>query len=280
MTQKIKSSPPQTLSKSQLTIMKYPWTLSLVASFCALTMPCATAGMAPSDDSMIDSTVSEAMHAVKNPSAKAQSAPAYPVSLTGPNRIAVTDKKITNAIYEVSQLEVQTDAITGQVFVFPKTQDPIALFLTTEDKETYALTLMPQAIRSQEIVLGLISKPTLKSQPYPQATFKEAIESAPDIDLKVTRLIRALARNELPDGFHASNRCGKFCLKSLTSETLIGKVLIHKNSGKQNVTLEEKFFYQKGVLAVAIEKASLAPGELTHVYTVEKNSSHHWGDFQ
>lgn len=253
--------------------MKHLRTKSLLASLCALAVPFAHAGMAPSDDFLLENSVHEAVASVKNPRAKAQSVPAFPVSLTGPNRIAVTGKKITNAIYEASQLEVQTDAITGQVFVFPKTKDAVALFLTTEDKETHALTLIPQSVRSQEIVLGDTKQKEAQSQPYAPNTFKEAIVSAPDLDKKVTRLIRALARNELPDGFHATNRCGAFCLKSLSSDTLAGKVLIHQNTSSQNVTLEEKLFYKKGVLAVAIENAHLAPQAMTRVYVVEKLES-------
>lgn len=253
--------------------MKHLRTKSLLASLCALAVPFAHAGMAPSDDFLLENSVHEAVASVKNPRAKAQSVPAFPVSLTGPNRIAVTGKKITNAIYEASQLEVQTDAITGQVFVFPKTKDAVALFLTTEDKETHALTLIPQSVRSQEIVLGDTKQKEAQSQPYSPNTFKEAIVSAPDLDKKVTRLIRALARNELPDGFHATNRCGAFCLKSLSSDTLAGKVLIHQNTSSQNVTLEEKLFYKKGVLAVAIENAHLAPQAMTRVYVVEKLES-------
>lgn len=262
--------PLLTLSHFQFTFMKHLRTKSLLASFCALTASFAYAGMAPTDDFLSEDSVHEAIASVKSPRAKAQSAPAYPVSLTGPNRIAVTGKTITNAIYEASQLEVQTDAITGQVFVFPKTKDAVALFLTTEDKETHALTLIPQAVRSQEIVLEKVKQKETQNQPYAPNTFKEPILSAPDIDKKVTRLIRALARNELPDGFHATNRCGAFCLKSLTSDSIVGKVLVHQNTSSQNVTLEEKLFYQKGVLAVAIENAYLTPQAMTRVYVVEK----------
>ena len=250
--------------------MKHLRTKSLLASFCALTASFAYAGKAPTDDFLSEDSVHEAIASVKSPRAKAQSAPAYPVSLTGPNRIAVTGKKITNAIYEASQLEVQTDAVTGQVFVFPKTKDAVALFLTTEDKETHALTLIPQSVRSQEIVLGNTKTKEEEHQPYAPRTFKEAIVTAPDLDKKVTRLIRALARNELPDGFHATNRCGAFCLKSLTSDSMVGKVLVHQNTSLESITLEEKLFYQKGVLAVAIENAHLAPKAMTRVYVVEK----------
>lgn len=253
--------------------MKHYWTFSLTASFCALLSPISMAGMAPENDYGFESDAQIAATAVVQPKGSAQSAPSYAVSLSGPNRIAVKGKKIINAIYDASQLEVQTDSLTGQVFVFPKIQDSAALFITTEDKETHALTLLPQNVRSQEIVLNDESSKRIKASTYPQRVFQEAIETAPDIDNKVTRLIRALARNELPDGFHASNRCGKACLKTLSSDTLMGKVLIHTNTSSSTITLEEKFFYQKNVLAVAIEKPSLAPNELTRVYVVMKNEN-------
>ena len=261
---------PLTLSNFLLTPMKQLRTKSLFVCFCTLVGPIAHAGMAPSNDFLLDDQVHEAISSVKNPTVKAQSAPAYPVSLTGPNRIAVTGKKITNAIYEASQLEVQTDAVTGQIFVFPKTKDAVALFLTTEDKETHALTLIPQSVRSQEIVLGNTKQKDGQTEIHAPRTFKETIISAPDLDKKVTRLIRALARNELPEGFHATNRCGSSCLKSLTSESLIGKVLVHQNTSEQSITLEEKLFYQKGVLAVAIENVHLEPKAMTRVYVIEK----------
>lgn len=253
--------------------MKHHWTFSLTGSFCALLSPISMAGMAPENDYGFESDAQIAATAVVQPKGSAQSAPSYAVSLSGPNRIAVKGKKIINAIYDASQLEVQTDSLTGQVFVFPKIQDSAALFITTEDKETHALTLLPQNVRSQEIVLNDESSKRIKASTYPQRVFQEAIETAPDIDNKVTRLIRALARNELLDGFHASNRCGKACLKTLSSDTLMGKVLIHTNTSSSTITLEEKFFYQKNVLAVAIEKPSLAPNELTRVYVVMKNEN-------
>ena len=164
------------------------------------------AGMAPDSTEDFESSVHEAFESVARPQAKAQSTPAYSVSLSGPNRIAVEGKKIINAIYDNTQLEVQTDALTGQIFVFPKSEVASALFLTTDDKSTYALTLLPQNTRSQEIVLKSIEKQKKTNVPYKQKTFAESIEASPDFEAKVTRLIRALARDEVPEGFHASNR--------------------------------------------------------------------------
>ena len=241
--------------------MKHTLFSSLVMTGLVCALCTAHAGMAPEKMAGFESyDVTGVMNSVIKPTGRAKSAP---------NRIAVTGKKITNAIYDATQLDVQTDAVTGQVFVFPRTQQNVALFLTTEDRETYALTLVPQAITSQEIVLGEAA-PKKARESYPQKVFTEAIESASNFDTKVTRLIRALARNELPEGFHATNRCGKGCLKSLASGTLEGKVLTHKNTSKTFVTLEEKLFYTEGVLAVAIPRANLRPGESTRVYVVSK----------
>lgn len=250
--------------------MKSFKTLCLTASFCLYSLH-AAAGMAPQDVEYEES-VGEVIDSVIAPKARAQSAQVFSVSLTGPNRIAVAGKKIINAIYDNTQLEVQTDALTGQIFVFPKTQESIALFVTAEDKNTYALTLTPQAIRSQEIVLESKSSTKKKTSVYPQKTFAEPVETAPDFESKLTRLMRALARDELPDGFHATNRCGASCLRSLASDTLIGRTLIHKNTSGSFVTLEEKLFYQKDVLAVAIVKPHLANGESTRVYVISSNA--------
>ena len=180
--------------------MKILQTLCLAGSFCTLIPLTGVAGMAPDSTEDFESSVHEAFESVARPQAKAQSTPAYSVSLSGPNRIAVEGKKIINAIYDNTQLEVQTDALTGQIFVFPKSEVASALFLTTDDKSTYALTLLPQNTRSQEIVLKSIEKQKKTNVPYKQKTFAESIEASPDFEAKVTRLIRALARDEVPEG--------------------------------------------------------------------------------
>ena len=262
--------------------MKPHWTPRLIAPFCLkiglfaliLSSGSTHAGMAVDFDSEMDATVKEAVQSVANPKARAQSATAFAVSLTGPNRIAVTGQKITNAIFDARQLDMQTEDATGQIFVFPKTDQPIALFVTTEDKETHALTLMPQAIRSQEIILGSkepqkANKPVSSS--YQPKALVDAID-APDLDKRVTKLIRALARDELPEGFHATNRCGKGCIKLMANDELVGKVLLHTNTSQTVVTLEEKFFYERGVLAVALQKTILKPQDFTRVFVVMKNT--------
>ena len=175
--------------------MKILQTLCLAGSFCALIPLTGVAGMAPDSTEDFESSVHEAFESVARPQAKAQSTPAYSVSLSGPNRIAVEGKKIINAIYDNTQLEVQTDALTGQIFVFPKSEVASALFLTTDDKSTYALTLLPQNTRSQEIVIKSLAKHKNNNVPSKQHTFAKSIEASPYFVENDPRFIGTLSQD-------------------------------------------------------------------------------------
>ena len=248
--------------------MKNLRTLSLALAFCTCALSNAQAGMAPDFEDYGDATVSETMQSVSSPKARSQSAPSFP------NRIAVDGKKIVNAIYDNTQMELQSDTMTGQIFVFPKAETPTALFLTTDDRETYALTLIPQATNSQEIVLRGQTSPVKATNARTQKTFSQTVLAAPNVEAQVTRLIRALARNEVPDGFHLTNRCGKDCVRSLSSDSLHSEIIIHRNTSGTPVTLEEKLYYRRGVLAVAISKAQLEAGESSRVFIVSQKSAY------
>ncbi len=206
----------------------------------------------------------------------AQSARAFSVSRTGPNRIAVTGQKIVNAIYDPTQFDVQTDAQIGQVFLFPKTDLEGALFITTDQNETYALTLMPDEVPSQEIVLAPKKKPVTKEEPFssyrkPMSTL--AIEKAASFDAAIKHLLITMARDELPEGFTVTNHCGTGCLKGYSGERFAGRILLHTNTSNTSVTLTEKLFYEKGVIAVAIEKPDLKPNESTRIYIAYKREN-------
>lgn len=206
----------------------------------------------------------------------AQSARAFSVSRTGPNRIAVAGQKIVNAIYDPTQFDVQTDAQIGQVFLFPKTDLEGALFITTDQNETYALTLMPDEVPSQEIVLAPKKKPATKegsSLSYRKPMSTLAIEKAASFDTAIKHLLITMARDELPEGFTVTNACGSGCLKGYTGEQFAGRILLHTNTSQAPVTLTEKLFYEKGVIAVAIEKPDLKPGESTRIYITYKREN-------
>ena len=206
----------------------------------------------------------------------AQSARAFSVSRNGPNRIAVKGQKIINAIYDPTQFEVQTDSQLGQIFLFPKTDLEGALFVTTDQNETHALTLMPDEVPSQEIVLAPLKKISNKVEPgfsYRKPVSTLSIEKATSFDFAIKHLMITMARDELPEGFTVTNACGTGCLKGYSGEHFAGRVLLHTNTSNTPVTLTEKLFYEKGVVAVAIEKTALSPGESSRVYIAYKRES-------
>lgn len=216
----------------------------------------------------VQSAIERVKDATRKASRSGQGLRSYSVSADGPNRVAVADRKIVNAIYDQTLLEVQTDEITGQIFVFPRTKAPVALFLTTDRNETHSLTLVPDARMSQEIILG--SRSLKEPESYKRPSTSLPVENASDIDTTLKNLIVALARNELPVSMTATNRCGDNCLRRFIGEEISGEVLVYKNKTSSHIALSERLFYEAGILAVAIENTELAAGQSTRVYRVHR----------
>lgn len=216
----------------------------------------------------VQSAIERVKDATRNASRSGQGLRSYSVSADGPNRVAVADRKIVNAIYDQTLLEVQTDEITGQIFVFPRTKVPVALFLTTDRNETHSLTLVPDASMSQEIILG--SRSIKEPESYKRPSTSLPVENASDIDTTLKNLIVALARNELPVSMTATNRCGDNCLRRFIGEEISGEVLVYKNKTSSHIALSDRLFYEAGILAVAIENTELAAGQSTRIYRVHR----------
>lgn len=216
----------------------------------------------------VQSAIERVKDATRNASRSGRGLRSYSVSADGPNRVAVADRKIVNAIYDQTLLEVQTDEITGQIFIFPRTKVPVALFLTTDRNETHSLTLVPDARMSQEIILG--SRSIKEPESYKRPSTSLPVENASDIDTTLKNLIVALARNELPVSMTATNRCGDNCLRRFIGEEISGEVLVYKNKTSSHIALSERLFYEAGILAVAIENTELAAGQSTRIYRVHR----------
>lgn len=229
-----------------------------------------------------DTSVNQAIESVKEATISGsfvRTLPTYAVSNTGPNRIAIEGEKIVQAIFDQTQLEVQTDEVSGQIFVIPRSTTPQALFLTTDKNQTYSLTISPQKTTSQEIVLKGKSRKTENDEgnvtqlKTTQGLSSLAVERADNFPLALKNLMIAMARNELPEGFRVTNRCGEACLRQYESESYVTQVLRYQNQALKPVTLTEKLFYEKGVLAVAIAQPFLRIGETTAVYIIRRKAS-------
>ena len=229
-----------------------------------------------------DTSVNQAIESVKEATTSSsfvRTLPTYAVSNAGPNRITIEGEKIVQAIFDQTQLEVQTDEVSGQIFVIPRSTAPQALFLTTDKNQTYSLTISPQKTTSQEIVLKGKSRKAENDEgnvtqlKTTQGLSSLAVERADNFPLALKNLMIAMARNELPEGFRVTNRCGEACLRQYESESYVAQVLRYQNQSLKPVTLSEKLFYEKGVLAIAIAQPFLRIGETTAVYVIRRKAS-------
>ncbi len=199
-------------------------------------------------------------------SARAQAPAEFAVSRSGPNRIAVTGEKIINAIYDQSQLDVQTDANLGQIYAIVKTQNPVSIFLTTDKNTSYAATLVPAEVPAQNIVLEGQPKVSVPSAPIRQI----AIETAPNTTVGIKNLTTTILRGQTPEGFTVTNRCGKGCIREWRSATYAARMMRIQSTNKTPKTLAERDFWQPGVLAVALSQSQLRMGEVGQVLIISR----------
>ena len=127
-------------------------------------------------------------------------------SATGVTRVALADDRIRRVIRSPGGFDIEHDAAAGDLYLRPAegldpTLDgmpgdplPVTLFLGTERGFTYRLTLTPDARPSAQVLI----RNAAAAQPDAQAS------AAPTRDARVAelvRLVRALARGEVPPGY-------------------------------------------------------------------------------
>jgi len=133
------------------------------------------------------------------------------------------------------------DEKKGDIFIRPSISETIQLYIITEKNRTYQLILKTAEIEAQTIMLS--------------PSVREARTKSEHLSI--------IYENEII----------QFMKNGLTSE---GKLFKReekniKNKNKNRLILKEKDFYRPGVLAIAIEKNELKPGEDTRVILVKEN---------
>lgn len=153
--------------------------------------------------------------------------------------------------------------------------EPIDLFIMLKDK-TYSLTLMPEDIPQQIIVIN---------DPYLAAKQRAAVwERSHDYVTTLVELIKYMAANQLPQGYRLEEERLTYGVKLPQGEVTLEEVRAYsgmylkgivfsvKNYTGKEICLSENQFYRPGILAVSIQKQRLSPGETTILYLVERNT--------
>jgi conjugal transfer pilus assembly protein TraK len=207
------------------------------------------------------------------------------------NRIGLFGGKLSDLKYKQGELDAQPEPRTGAYFLLPTVNTKVSVFLTSASGQVHHLVLRPENVEAQSIVLR---EPTLEviatqrapvrapnaPEARPTPTTTQSLGRSNSLDAAIKRLVTSLARNERPSDLRFVEQSKELVLwegsrfwlmSSLVSATHIGDHFRLQNAGTGVIRLDEREFYKRGVVAVAMELHTLAPGEATDVYVVREN---------
>ena len=193
-----------------------------------------------------------------------------PIASHSLNRLVVVGDRIQHLFGEDEAFSLQSDEQSGQVFIKPSLGNgnkPLVLTLITENGLTQDLDLVPGASEPSTIILKPKSHQASEVPvPLAQSPMQQGIETVRQA---------VLGRLPIQDTPKASHRSHKsFELKyQKTYSTKDLKVEVWHLKNKTKVLQEgfEEAFYQKGDLALSLEKKVLAPSEATTLYILGKH---------
>ena len=128
-------------------------------------------------------------------------------SATGVTRVALADDRIRRVIRSPGGFDIEHDAASGDLYLrpaegldpaldgMPGAPLPVTLFLGTERGFTYRLSLVPDARPSAQVLIRNAAAAT-------ETTAQESAVAGRDARVaELVRLVRALARGEVPPGY-------------------------------------------------------------------------------
>lgn len=203
------------------------------------------------------------------------------IALDMMNRLAVANDRIVNIFGDEGTFVNQTDEQTGQVFIKPTDENghnPLSITIITENGLTQDLLLTP----SEPMAATLIIKapPTVSKLGNPQENLIPGFTGNRSVTVQdqIIQTIKQAVLKELPERGDKPTLSSRTGFKSLSihfkkhyqSGPYVVSVWEIKNLSNQVFNLHEKQFFKTQDLALSLQKLSLAPGEKTELYTVEK----------
>jgi conjugal transfer pilus assembly protein TraK len=190
-------------------------------------------------------------------------------------RITIDRARVRAVTGLEGQLLVEKDDHTGAIFVRPVDQArPVNLFVSTDAGRTYALVLQPVDMPAETIVL--------RDRSVRPAEHASALERSGSHEKMIKSMVLALANGDLATE-HELREAGReialwreahfFHERSYVGRTVVGDRYRLTNISAAPMRLAEAELYKPGVLAVAIERLNLAPGETTNVFIVRQRGA-------
>ena len=230
------------------------------------------------------------------------------ISSDSMNRIAFANDRISQVFGDEEAYTLQTDETRGQIFLKPSEANgdkPISITLTTEHNVVQDLELIPQKISTRTIILkgdvkndqpntfgrnqnrsfptpaGYLGAHTFNAYPNVGMPFhnQPSVESNDHVS-RLVRVLKFVASQEIPATLKDGETPPQLAVSALTSEGLGVihyqgfKVAVYtlSNSSEQSYEVVENTFKGPDVLAVAVEKKQLLPGETTRLFVVRNQT--------
>lgn len=182
-------------------------------------------------------------------------------------RLTVNNGRIASWQVPKGRLVLQKNAKTGDLYVRPlNREEPVSLFLTSESGSTYAITLQPVSMPSETIVLRESGR-----------TVAPAAEQAGERSEGIKAFMLAMVADRLPADMEVRESGQELSLWQDSRLTLVrswigarwvGERFDLMNTGKSQLRVVEQELFRDDVLAIAIEKHDLAPGDTTRVFVL------------
>ena len=188
------------------------------------------------------------------------------------NRIKVVNDKIRDIKSNNQELDLNVDEKNGEVYLRVASayeNKPINIFILTQQNQTYKGILYPKLIPAEQIILnnediGLANN------------YLNKINNKNSYEKEILELMNAMRRGQKIENYQIKRNSKYIDLGDLSMKrseiykgvNMTGEVYIIKNSTKQILNLDEKFFYKNGVKAIKIEKRELLPSEQSQVFII------------
>ncbi len=200
------------------------------------------------------------------------------IAIDAMNRLAVANDRIVNLFGDEGTFMTQNDEQTGQVFIKPTIENqekPLSLTLVTENGLTQDLNLISDALEASTLILK--SGTTSVYSSFQDAS-PQALKASNTVDRAVQLLKQAMLR-QLPshkESVHA-RKCTDFQMQYQNSFVVEGFSVQHwviQNTGRQSQELLEKNLYERGDIALSLDKHWLGPREKGDVYILRVEVPH------
>lgn len=197
------------------------------------------------------------------------------VSAKNDTRFVVQGGRIKTLLYADGELSVQKDEASGQAYIVPLVKDrPIAARLITAQDSVWSLILQPVDMPQEDVILHDSKQEKASAAPAGAAKGSEGTKAS------VREMVHVMLKGDPPLSydFKAVNSEIKLWegtrLRLLGEyrdrSGLVGELYTLDNTANKPIELREQEFFRRRVVAIAVEKHSLAPGASTRVLVVRE----------